>query len=591
MALLLVSFALQISPALAAQEDKEYTAGVPANFPPQYQVDAKTGKPYGFAIDVMDEVALRSGIKVRYVVYRNFSDVILAMQKGEIGLIPNVGITEERKKYSDFTAPVETFNIYIFVRSTNEDIKNLDDLTGRKVAVVAENQGYFIMKDRGAELQVYNSMEEALMSLISGNADAMVYPEEPLLRVARQWGIEDHIKPVGDALAEIKRAIGVRKGQPELYNKLDEAVKAFILTSEYEKIYSKWYGKPESYWNTERVLAAVGIAIALVAVIFFIIHYFSVLRLNRKLRESEEHYHALFDQVSDAVYIIDQETGRVLDVNEAACRIYGYTREEWLKMKNTDVSAEPDETRKATKEPPNIIPVRYHRKKDGTVFPLEMTLNTFNLQGRKTIIVTARDITERKRAEEEIRETKARLQLQFDRMPIGCIVWDTDFQVVSWNPAAENIFGFTLNEAQGKHPYDIIVPKEAQPQVNIIWQRLLEGDETAHSINENKTKDGRTILCEWHNTPLRDVENRIIGALSMVQDITERKRAEDEIRKLNAELEQRVRERTAELEKKNSELERMNRLFVGRELRMMELKKKIAELEKEIGDIKKFGGG
>ncbi|MCZ7383071.1 MAG: PAS domain S-box protein [Candidatus Methanoperedens sp.] len=326
---------------------------------------------------------------------------------------------------------------------------------------------------------------------------------------------------------------------------------------------------------------------------------------------------------------------------------------------------------------------------------------------------------ERKRAEEEIRETKARLQLQFDRMPIGCIVWDTDFKVVSWNPAAENIFGFTLNEALGKHPYDIIVPKEVQPQVNIIWQRLLEGDETAHSINENNTKDGRTILCEWHNTPLRDVENRIIGALSMVQDITERKqaeealkksetslkkaqaqgkignwefdlktqkinwsdevyvlyerdkklgppsveeeaqyyppevaeklhelarlatetgkeyrydltarlpsgritlfttsinpvkdekgnviqlwgtvqditerkRAEDEIRKLNAELEQRVRDRTAELEKKNAELERMNRLFVGRELRMMELKKKIAELEKEIGDIKKFGGG
>jgi PAS domain S-box-containing protein len=90
-----------------------------------------------------------------------------------------------------------------------------------------------------------------------------------------------------------------------------------------------------------------------------------------------------------------------------------------------------------------------------------------------------------------------------------------------------NIFGFTLNEALGKHPYDIIVPKEAQPQVNIIWQRLLEGDETAHSINENNTKDGRTILCEWHNTPLRDVENRIIGALAMVQDITERKRTEE----------------------------------------------------------------
>ncbi|HEX7575040.1 MAG TPA: PAS domain S-box protein [Candidatus Methanoperedens sp.] len=125
-------------------------------------------------------------------------------------------------------------------------------------------------------------------------------------------------------------------------------------------------------------------------------------RAEEALRENKDYYGALFSQVSDAVYIIEQETGRVLDVNEAACRIYGYTREEWVKMKNTDVSAEPNETIKATKEPPNIIPVRYHRKKDGTVFPLEMNLNTFNLHGRKTILVTARDITERKWAENQI---------------------------------------------------------------------------------------------------------------------------------------------------------------------------------------------
>ena len=76
--------------------------------------------------------------------------------------------------------------------------------------------------------------------------------------------------------------------------------------------------------------------------------------------------------------------------------MYGYTREEWLKMKNTDVSAEPEKTRDATKESPEAIPIRYHKKKDGTVFPLEMTLNTFDIKGRKTIIATARDITNRK---------------------------------------------------------------------------------------------------------------------------------------------------------------------------------------------------
>jgi len=122
-------------------------------------------------------------------------------------------------------------------------------------------------------------------------------------------------------------------------------------------------------------------------------------RAEKALKESEERYRDLFNLISDAVYVIDKETGRIVDVNETACKMYGYSREEWLKMKNTDVSAEPDETRKATKETPETISVRYHKKKDGTVFPLEMTLNTSDLKGRKVIICTARDITERKKLE------------------------------------------------------------------------------------------------------------------------------------------------------------------------------------------------
>jgi PAS domain-containing protein len=78
------------------------------------------------------------------------------------------------------------------------------------------------------------------------------------------------------------------------------------------------------------------------------------------------------------------------------------------------------------------------------------------------------DITERKRAEAQIKELQEYLQLQIERMPIGLIVWDTEFRVRSWNPAAEKIFGFTASEARGKHPYDIIVPSNAQPRVDDI---------------------------------------------------------------------------------------------------------------------------
>ncbi len=190
----------------------------------------------------------------------------------------------------------------------------------------------------------------------------------------------------------------------------------------------------------------------------------------------------------------------------------------------------------------------------------------------------SQELVERRLAEKRERQLQQYLRMQIDRMPIGLIVWDRDFRVKSWNPAATGIFGFTEEEALGRHPYDFIVPQEAQPAIDAIWARLLKADMTAYSVNENTTKDGRTIMCDWTNTPLQGADGATTSVLSMVQDITERKHAEDALRKLSEELELRVKERTAELEAKNRELERMNRNFVGRELRMVELKQRIKEL-------------
>jgi len=148
-----------------------------------------------------------------------------------------------------------------------------------------------------------------------------------------------------------------------------------------------------------------------------------------------------------------------------------------------------------------------------------------------------KELAKRAWAEEALRKSEATLHLQIERMPIGCIMWNPDFLVVSWNPAAARIFGFTEEEALGKHPHDLIVPKNAQSHIDRIWQRLLGGDTSAHSINENITKDGRTIICDWTNTPLKD-DGKIVGVLSMVQDITERKLAEEQLKESEEKIRQ-----------------------------------------------------
>jgi len=151
-----------------------------------------------------------------------------------------------------------------------------------------------------------------------------------------------------------------------------------------------------------------------------------------------------------------------------------------------------------------------------------------------------------------------RLQLQLERMPIACITMEADFRIVDWNPAAERMFGFAKAEVVGKDPRDFLVPASAVPYVDRIRARLTAGDMAAHSVNENVTKDGRTILCEWHNTPLTSPNGQILGFMAMGQDITERHRAEQQVREYS--------ERLQSLSRRLLEVQESERRFLAREL-------------------------
>jgi PAS domain S-box-containing protein len=129
-------------------------------------------------------------------------------------------------------------------------------------------------------------------------------------------------------------------------------------------------------------------------------------RTEEALKENEEKYRTLFNMESDALALIEIETGRMLEVNKAFIKLYGYSREEILSMKNTDFSAEPEQTRKVTKARCAYVPVRYHKKKDGTAFPTEISASIFTYHGRDVHIAAIRDITERKRLEAQIQRSQ-----------------------------------------------------------------------------------------------------------------------------------------------------------------------------------------
>ena len=139
---------------------------------------------------------------------------------------------------------------------------------------------------------------------------------------------------------------------------------------------------------------------------------------------------------------------------------------------------------------------------------------------------TCTDIHDFKQAQAERYAALARLNLQVERMPLAYLLSGPDFRYTGWNPAAERTFGFTRAEVLGRHPFEVVVPPQSRPVVADIFARLAAGDMDAHGVCENVTKDGRTITCEWYNTPLFGPDGTFLGVLSLAQDVTARRQAE-----------------------------------------------------------------
>ena len=124
---------------------------------------------------------------------------------------------------------------------------------------------------------------------------------------------------------------------------------------------------------------------------------------EKTVNESEEKFRKVFSCSRDALILIDKETGNILDANDYTFRLYGYSRDEILNLKNTDLSFEPEMTALALKEFIERIEVRYHKKKDGTVFPVDISASRFMMNGREVVLASIRDITDRLQAEEELK--------------------------------------------------------------------------------------------------------------------------------------------------------------------------------------------
>ncbi len=288
------------------------------------------------------------------------------------------------------------------------------------------------------------------------------------------------------------------------------------------------------------------------------------------LSRSEQNYRQIFNATSDAIFIHDSETGQVLDVNQSMLNMFNTTYEAAL-VGGVEATSQgespygPEEAQlklELAQEHGSCTFEWRSRKATGEIFWTDVNLRRALIGNQSRVIAAVRDVSERKEAVEKLREANESLLLLIDRMPIGCIYWSPEFTVNMWNPAAEAIFGFTEEEMAGRSPFNTIVAEELRDEMLTLWPKLMAGDTSAHSVNANLTKAGKTIICEWYNTPVHDLSGEIIGVLSMAQDVSDRKAAENELERYRLQLEDLVKQRTEQLEVAQQELVQKERLAV-----------------------------
>jgi two-component system, sensor histidine kinase and response regulator len=264
-------------------------------------------------------------------------------------------------------------------------------------------------------------------------------------------------------------------------------------------------------------------------------------RFEEALKESEGRFRQLFERSTDALFVHD-ERGRFVDCNAEACRALGYERDELLALSVADVATHllseeerckrKDDTlwKRATRsEPGKIVGFEENelRRKDGTTLPVEVGVGSIEYEGRRMIFASVRDLTERKRAEETLKESEERYRAVVELSAESIWLFDPDTkQVLESNTTFQEMLGYTAEELRTMTNYDFVAHN--REDIDAAVQRLVQERRGFFGERKYRRKDGTVLDVEVSGTVIPYRGGEVVCGVA--RDLTERKRAEERLR-------------------------------------------------------------
>ena len=245
----------------------EWTVLLPSGLPPLASI-GEENSPNGFMVDVFNAIAERAGIRFEYQAAQARNRLTQQLNSGKGDILLNLGNTQQVEEWLDFTSPVMSIPVSVFVRENNAMDNSLAALKNLKVALVNIDQliqnnlpeGFINQLD----IVVYEQVELAFYALMSKQVDALIYLEPVIWNVAINLELSDRVKTFSSPVSVIEFSIGVRKRQQQLIKKLEIASQSLTGSDQYQKIYDQWFKHDIPFWNTRTVFWSMSAVVVLI---------------------------------------------------------------------------------------------------------------------------------------------------------------------------------------------------------------------------------------------------------------------------------------------------------------------------------------
>jgi len=504
----------------------------------------ENGDAKGLYVDIIHALSKASGreMTVTLLEWEKAQQMVRSADADAAGLL---AITEERKTIYDFTDSVMDLEYSLFVRADQTLITSLEDLQGKSVGVIAGGFPLGLLKKSGlgVQLVVVADHEDGLRQLEKGTIQAFAGDKWVISYHLQQQEI-GNIRAVGPPFATMAAAIAVRKGNLQLVQELNRALAQIKRQGILKELREKWSSQQMVIMTRERLTRTIAIASSATLLILSLGLFFWIYTLKRQiaerkqaessLKESESRFRNVFDNAPVAIGIGETDSGRMVEVNDAWLKLFGYDLHQVIGRTTTELGLyvdrlERDDIIRTIGERGKVQNRSTQlRRKSGEILDLLYFAEVFTINSKPYMQVMMADITEHRRAEYLLNKGRVEIYNLFNNSAVAMFRSRLDgSEILNANEKFFEIVGGTREEVVGKP----VMVHYAEPGQRADMLRRLEADGSVIDFEVKLlNKNGGIRHCLASLTISPD-EGILDGSII---DISERKRAEESLSRSEA---------------------------------------------------------